>query len=164
MADSQFISELMLVILERRMLGFDQDALNELYAKYDEPSDTAPEFNEEAFIERFSASKTYLLQMEKESGVLSKHARGFINFYTLWAFVALTEDLPAPGVSAERYAAFMQKVERLAEQQDLEAFLRGAPAGEYALSLAYLTNSSGANTDLGPRNERLAALRAALLG
>jgi len=34
MVDSQFISELMLVILEERVLGFDQDALDELYSKY----------------------------------------------------------------------------------------------------------------------------------
>ena len=32
MVDSQFISELMLVVLERRIFGFDQDTLDELYA------------------------------------------------------------------------------------------------------------------------------------
>jgi hypothetical protein len=164
MADSQFISELMLVILEGRILGFDQAALDELYAKYDEPSDTAPELNEEVFEQRFSATKRYLLKMENEGGVISKHAKGFINFYTLWAFVALSEKLPIEGTLADQYSAFMQKVEKLAEQQDLEAFLREKQAGEYTLALAYLTNSRGASTDFGPRKERLAALKTALLG
>src|SRR6266550_6911143 len=36
MADTQFISELMLVILENAVLGFDQDDLDDLYAKYDD--------------------------------------------------------------------------------------------------------------------------------
>ena len=35
MVDSQFISELLLVILEEGIMGFDQDALDDLYAKYD---------------------------------------------------------------------------------------------------------------------------------
>ncbi len=59
----------------------------------------------------------------------------------------------------------MQKVDKLAEQQDLEAFLREeATAGEYALPLVYLNNSRGASTDFGPRKERLTALHTALLG
>ena len=40
MADVQFLSELMLVTLEGRIIGFDQDALDEFYAKYDDPLDS----------------------------------------------------------------------------------------------------------------------------
>src|SRR5439155_9718249 len=132
--------------------------------KYEEPSDTAPELNQDAFLQHFSWTKNYLLQMDEEGGAVSRHAKGFGNFYTLWALVALTDNLPPAPELAERYGAFMQKVERLAEQRDLDAFLREGAAGEYALPLAYLTNSRGASTDLGPREERLTALKAALLG
>ena len=163
MADSQFISELMLVILEDRMIGFDQAALDELYAKYDEPSETAPELNEELFEQRFSNAKRYLLEMETAGKVISKYAKGFINFYSLWAFVTLSNGLPHPSTMAERYAGFMKKVEELADMRDLDSFLREQPAGEYRLALTYLTNSRGANTDLGPRIERFEALKAALL-
>lgn len=164
MVDSQFISELMFVILEGRVLGFDQDALDALYAKYEEPSDTVPELNQEAFLQRFSATKHCVLQMDEAAGAVSRHAKGFGNFYTLWAFVALADKLPPAPALAKNYGTFMQKVERLAEQQDLGAFLREEAAGEYALPLTYLTNSRGASTDLGPRKERLAALKTALLG
>ena len=164
MVDSQFISELMFVLLEGRVLGFDQDALDELYAKYEEPSETAPELNQESFLQRFSATKHYLIDMDKGGSALSRHAKGFGNFYTLWAFVGLSDTLPPAPELAQHYAAFMQKVDTLAEQQDLDAFLREAPAGEYALALTYLTNSRGASTDLGPRKERLTALTTALLG
>ncbi len=165
MVDSQFISELMLVILEGRVLGFDQDLLDDLYAKYEEPSDTAPELNQEAFLQRFSVARSYVVQMNTEADAISRYGRGFGNFYTLWSLVALADGLPAPAELAGRYAAFMRKVDKLAEQQDLEAFLReGAIAGEYALPLVYLNNSRGASTDLGPRKERLTALHTALLG
>lgn len=164
MVDTQFISELMLVILEGTVLGFDQDLLDELYAKYEDPSDTAPELNQDAFLQRFTATKSYVVAMDTEGKAVSKHARGFGNFYTLWCLVALTAGLPAPTELARGYASFLEKVEKLVEQQDLEAFLRQEPSREYALALTYLTNSRGASTDLGPRTDRLSALRTALLG
>jgi hypothetical protein len=164
MVDSQFISELMLVILETRVLGFDQDTLDELYAKYEVPSDTAPELNQEAFLQRFSAAKNYLLAMDAAEGVVSTYSKGFGNFYTLWAVVALTDNLPPPATMAERYVAFMQRVQTLAAQENLEGFLRDAPTGEYTVPLTYLNNSRGASTDLGPRRERYTALKSALVG
>jgi len=164
MLDSQFISELMLVILEGRVLGFDQDVLDELYAKYEEPSETVPELNQDAFLQKLAATRTYLLGMNGAEGVVAAFARGFGNFYTLWAVVALAENLPAAAVLAGRYSSFMRKVQTLASQEDLDDFLRGAPAGEYTTALTYLTNSRGASTDLGPRKERFAALKGELIG
>src|SRR5208282_5807885 len=164
MVDSQFISELMLVILEGKVLGFDQEVLDELYGKYEEPSETVPELNQDAFLRKLAATRTYLLEMNGADGIVSEFARGFGNFYTLWAVVALSENLPAAAVLAGRYSAFMQKVQTLASQEDLDEFLRNAPAGEYTIPLTYLTNSRGASTDLGPRKERFTALKGALIG
>jgi hypothetical protein len=164
MVDSQFISELMLVVLEGRVLGFDQDVLDELYAKYEEPAETVPELNQDAFLRKLAATRTYLIEMNGVDGIVSQFARGFGNFYTLWAVVALSENLPAAAVVAGRYSTFMQKVQTLASQEDLDDFLRRAPAGEFTIPLTYLTNSRGASTDLGPRRERFAALKGALIG
>ena len=61
------------------------------------------------------------------------------------------------------YSAFMLKVQKLTEQDDLDAFLRTKKTGEYSLALAYLKNARGASTDLGPRKERLEALKKSLL-
>jgi hypothetical protein len=164
MVDSQFISELMLVILEKRVLGFDQEVIDEMYAKYEDPTETAPELNQDTFVERLGATKSYLIQMNEADGAVSRYAKGFGNFYTLWALVALTENLPAAATLAPGYVTFMEKVQTLATQDDLEEFLRNAPAGEYTLAFTYLTSSRGASTDLGPRRERLTALRGALIG
>jgi hypothetical protein len=163
MVDSQFISELMLVILEGQMFGFDQDLLDELYAKYEDPSDTAPEFNEEVFRERLTTTKNYLLQMNEQNEIMSRYLKGFGNFYTLWALVGLTDNLPPAATLANRYTAFMEKTENLAEQENLEGFLRDAQEGEYTSAFIYFTNARGASTDLGPRKERFLALKTALL-
>jgi hypothetical protein len=103
------------------------------------------------------------MQMNGDDDLITNYSKGFGNFYTLWAMIALAENLPAAAALAQRYVAFMEKVQTLADQQDLDAFLREAPAGEYTHHLAYLTNARGASTDLGPRQGRLAALRAGLL-
>ena len=163
MVDSQFISELMLIVLEGGMMGFDQDSLDELYAKYEDPSETIAEWDSETPEKRFSEIKAYLLQMNAEQTVVT-YAKGFGHFYTLWALIASTHVRPAPEKLATGYAAFMQKVQKLAAQEDLDQFLRKAKEGEYTLPLIYLNSSRGASTDLGPRKDRLDALTTALVG
>jgi hypothetical protein len=164
MIDSQFISELILVILEGKVIGFDQDLLDELYAKYEVPSDTDPEFDEELFTVKFSNAKNYLLQMETHNKSVTKYGKGFANFYTLWCLITLNEPLPPAVDLASKYAVFMKKVETLAGHEDLDAFLRDQPAGEFTHALAYLTYARGATTDLTPRKERLEVLKRAILG
>ncbi len=163
MVDSQFVSELMFVVLENSIMGFDQGAIDELYAKYEDPADSCPDLDQDEAIKRFSEVKSYFMQMNTEKRVIETHCKGFGHFYTLWALVALTKDLPTPKRLATSYAAFMLKVQKLAEQIDLDAFLRSKKTGEFTLALTYLKNTRGASTDLKPRKERLDALRKALL-
>ena len=166
MLDVQFLSELVLVVLNKEIAGFDQDALDQMYAKYEEPSETLEGFDVEEIRQHLATVKGYLARMEGDGKVVSRLTKGQLgHFYTLWAFVALSEanDLPPSGDIEARYTGFMEKVARLAAEPDLDAFLRQEDAGEYKLALTYLNNSRGANTDLAPRKERLMALRAALL-
>jgi Protein of unknown function DUF262 len=51
MRDSQFISELFLIIIERKIIGFSQDNIDQKYAEYDDPSETHPNFSESEFTE-----------------------------------------------------------------------------------------------------------------
>lgn len=159
MMDCQFISELALVLLEGEIMGFDQDALEELYAKYEDVDETVPEFNEETWRQRYDEVKAYILSMEAANNIVTRLAKGFGHFYSLWALVALTSDLPDPAVLAQRYSAFMEKVETLAAQGDLAAFLLANPGADYQAALEYLNNSRGASTDFEPRRKRLDALR-----
>jgi len=163
MADSQFISELALVILENQILGFDQDLLDDLYAKYDDPQETVPDLDLDIYQHRFAFVRNYLLDMEAHNHSITQHARTLAHVYSIWCLVALTQDLPAATELADRYAAFMEKIAELSRQTDLVAFLAADSNGVYRVPMDYLTSAGGASTDFAPRRERNNALVAALL-
>lgn len=56
MKNVQFISELPLILLENKIVGFDQDYLDQMYAKYDELEDIEDIFDLDNYRER----KVYL--------------------------------------------------------------------------------------------------------
>lgn len=59
MKNVQFISELLMIILENKIVGFDQDHINEIYSKYDEIEELqeAGEFSPDDFSEAISNIK-----------------------------------------------------------------------------------------------------------
>jgi hypothetical protein len=164
MVDTQFISELLLVVLEKKIFGFDQDMLDDFYAKYDDPWDTDPEFNEEEYRENFARVKNVVMGMDKSNACISQYARGFGNFYSLWSAIALSEDCPSPEILSARYSDFMAKVERLSSENDLEGFLAGSEPGLYTAALSYLQNARGASTEYNQRSERFVAISTAIMG
>lgn len=162
MVDCQFISELMLMVLENKVLGFDQRVLDQFYAKYDDLEESVPDLDEAAFRVRFDKLKDILLEMENIEHSVTQHAKGVGHFYTIWSVIALAQNLPAIPDLATRYVDFMKKVDQLASQENLQAFLSVNVAQEYADSLTYFNNSRGASTDFGPRIARYEALRNAM--
>ena len=159
MVDVQFISELMLIVLEGRVVGFDQDHLDAMYAKYDIPAEIATEDDVARFPEQFAAARSYLCEMNAVDPKVSAHAKGLGNFYSLFALVALLQNRPPADDMAARYVAFIALVDELSSQEDLDTFLRLDSDGRYSLPYKYWSNSLGASTDPGPRRERLDALR-----
>jgi hypothetical protein len=160
MADVQFISELLLVILEERVLDFDQNFLDELYGKYEDPENYLSDFDEGQFHQRLLSTKDYLRRLENVNACITEYTRPLYNFYSLWCAVALTpaEALPSEEQFAERYDSFMQKVDEIAEQDDLPQFLEGKDSSVYRLPFTYYENTRGANTDVAQRLERHKAL------
>lgn len=103
MKDVQFISELLIVLLDKKITGFNQDYITEFYAKYDNPLDTDPDFEEDAYLIEKERVRKYLEKMENEDGIIIKWATTVNNFYTLWSLVALyIEELPTPQELADR--------------------------------------------------------------
>jgi hypothetical protein len=166
MKDAQFISELLLIMIAGEQLGFDQDMLDDAYAKYDdlEENDAAPD--EDAFKENLENTKTYLAEMQDHNGCIKTYARQLAVFYTLWAIAALHRgEIPNAKNFAHFFSTFMEKVRELDSIQDAAA--RAARVTEqggeaYKLPLEFLQASKGASTDLGPRERRLVALRRAI--
>lgn len=167
MADAQFISELMLVVLEKSVLGFDQDALDEFYGKYDDaPEDSEVNFSEEKVMKAFASTRSYLVKLEEKYGVVSEFAKSYMHFYTLWCVVVLhLSQLKADSIAevAERYTSFMRKVEELGAEKNLDAFLRTDKKGNYKAAFSYFSNTRGASTDLAPRLERYNVLSGELV-
>ncbi|MCK5874230.1 MAG: DUF262 domain-containing protein [Alcanivoracaceae bacterium] len=161
MLDVQFISELFFVVLERSISGFDQRYLDDLYAKYENPMDSAPEMDEDRVLGEIEAIKRFLLQMEEMNGCITSYARSFGNFYPLWSLIAIegVDKVGSVEVFCERYAAFMAKVSEVAVQDDVGKFLQDHSDEDYAHAHKYFDNSRGASTDLNQRASRLDALR-----
>lgn len=163
MADAQFISELFAVVLKKQILGFDQDALDEIYAEYEDSTDVPTLIEDEFFaeIERLK-TLTGLLQSNVESASTALKVQA--HFYSIWAYFVLELDgaaLPEDLVSG--FSRFLGDV--------LDAISKGeTPVGNdtpeeaaYWKAVAqYAENSRGASTDTTPREKRHAALKAVL--
>jgi Protein of unknown function DUF262 len=159
MKDVQYISELLMVLLKGRISGYNQDAIDTIYADYDSPLETLPDFDESNFLNRLDMTKGYIIQMEYHNSAITKNVRGFADFYSLWAFVALNQDrLPSPEITAERYAEFMREVIALAKAKD------GTLSQNYEDNAnVYLKNSIQSSTDYSQRASRHKALDSVLL-
>jgi hypothetical protein len=153
MKNVQFVSELLIIILENNIVGFDQDFIDEIYAKYDdiEEFQESGEFNIEEFKDKLNHIKEFILAVDSHNDSITKFAAGSNNnFYTLWAYILINNPQDHT-VFAEAYEVFMQKVSRVKEMQT---------AGENIEEnvLLYSNSSKGAVTDLPQRKERLLAL------
>lgn len=154
MRDVQFISELLLVLLDNKIVGFDQDYLDERYAFYDSLREEESAVSEEQFLAKLAVVKEYILGMEKYESCVTTHAKGFGNFYTLWSAIALNDQCPAAATAAAQYAKFMMMVEKLAAQKDPESFISEQGRESFKEPFHYFRNTLGASTDLSQRDER----------
>ena len=159
MQDTQSISEFLMVLIEKKISGFDQMHITRIYADYDDTSYIETALDVDSYLEEKKRVKEYISQMAGSDTSIIKWIRILGNFYTLWALVALYGDkLPEePKVLALKYKAFMEKVDSIAdsERQDL--------SNQEKQAYAYRSNSRGASADIKPRTERLNLLVAAML-
>lgn len=158
MRDVQFISELLMVILENKIVGFDQDHISDLYAKYDSISEL--DFEEDDYLNEKENIKSYLEKIENANSAVTKWATTLNNFYILWALICLEkEKLPKAEEFAIKYYQFMEKVGSMSDEVASSEL-----SNDYdKLAYSYYENSRGANTDLKQRNNRLATLKEAVL-
>ena len=164
MKDVQSISELLIVLLKNRIMGYDQDTLDDIYAEYDSPQETVLNFDEEEFKGKLRLTKDYILRMEAHNGAVTEYARGLGNFYSLWAFIALNQThLELPEIISERYSGFMKKVATLSKEKDTINFSRVNENDPYSLAYNYSKNSIKTSTDHQQREARNKILENILL-
>lgn len=163
MADVQFLSELFAIVLKQKILGFDQDHLDELYAEYEEISDIAL-FVEDDFISEVDRIKNVLSELFRLDDTIKNYAKVQSHFYSLWSYIALAgKDLPTEIVNFKsRYMQFMSIVMN-ALSDDIK-LKEDEGSSTVAQALQYASNTRGASTDLAQRERRHTALVAALIG
>ena len=160
MKDIQFISELLMVILENQLVGFNQDRITDVYAMYDDLSDN-PEFEVDDYLVKKETVRKYVEEMENDSScAITTWAKTANNFYTLWSLIVLYDgNLPPPKEVVIKYDSFMRRVSTMGDEIDSTSL---SPYD--SLVYNYYSNSRGASTDLKQRTERFDSLKKALLG
>ncbi|MEZ5014944.1 MAG: DUF262 domain-containing protein [Chitinophagales bacterium] len=136
MKNVQLIAELLLVILDKKIVGFSQDYLDDMYALYDTPDETVETFDEEAYKNERNRIKTYLTTMEAHNSCVSTFAKTANNLYTLWALIALSP-VPAANELAEKYVNFMTQVNNFAAAEDPETLIPENPSPELQNAFTY---------------------------
>jgi hypothetical protein len=165
MLDVQFISELCAVVMKGSITGFDQDALDELYAEYEDTSEVGT-FVEDDFVAEIDRIRTIIAELLKTIPELKDYLKVQIHLYSLWAYLHL-ERHRFPGVDdfAKQYLDFMKLVTAITSSPNLESAdemldqIVPKQAGQN-----YASNSRGASTDLTPRKNRHKGLLAGLHG
>lgn len=161
MKDAQFMSELALVVIEKKMHGFDQDMLDTAYAIYDDLEEADTEVNPDAVQEKIAASRDFLVLAQENNGCIKDYMTTFGAFYTVWALTVLFRDeLPHVYSFAVTLKDFMEKVKLLDTSDNKAALLTGEGAAALKRPMEFLDAYRGASTDLTPRTKRLDALRA----
>jgi hypothetical protein len=166
MADVQFISELMSVTINKGVEGFDQDALDELYAGYEDLTEK-PNFVEDDFRTVFESIKRDIKELSENDARTTEFFKVQSHFYTLWAYLAIEKGRQLPLCDfAPRYSKFMSEVVAVIGQaRDHEEIAIGADATAYHRAVvSYALNARGASTDLTPRQARHDALVAVMHG
>lgn len=151
MLDTQSVSELMMIVIENNIRGFDQDVIDQFYADYDDifNPDAENSFDEQDFYRRFSRVKDFISEIDKVNGCVVSFANSFSNFYTLWSVVSIYYDcLASKEEFALAYYDFMCEVKSHSDSSD-----------DNPSDVAQYTKATkGATTDLKPRKARLVAL------
>jgi len=172
MKDVEFISILMLVILEDQFVGFPQWSIDDLYAKYDFEKNDLTDSEEEIEVDhedelselptlstitnfevKFEKIKAYILEMEESNSCITTYSnRLTTDFYSLWSFLHFSN------VMDDRTAEVMGKIyEDFIRQVDMFFLLTKESEDVSELPspvVKYGQNSKGAATEEGPRKNR----------
>jgi len=186
MKDVEFISTLMLVLLEQDFVGFPQSNIDMLYAKYNfkldelpaEDADGSNIFEEtqdqdiedivilrediDKFEENFANIKKFISAMEENNSAVTKHARRLTtDFYSLWSVLALSDVIlrfSAASVAA-CYDQFIGEVDKIYDQMRDDKTRGPSSMSVDPGIMKYYAHSIGAATTTEYRETRYEALR-----
>lgn len=148
MKDVQFISELALSLIKNDVCGFDQDDLDEVYAKYDNPEDEYFNFDSEEFEEKFLELFAVLKSMNEFNNVIRENSKLNI-LYSIFNYLSLTK------IESIMDKTFPYEATAIKLKDFLDA-VNGDSQDENVVQ--FRNNLVGANTEYQQRANRLGAL------
>lgn len=166
MLDAQFISELLMVVIDNSIHGFSQNLIDDYYTVYDYPDedDELVFYSDETANDFLKVTK--MLGEFNLTAPIKTYAKDAKSLYTLWAYIVLHTDfrklnLDEPDFGelnieaiANRYKEFMESVYAC-----LELIKKGESTDRWSGSIyRYAVNLGGASTELPQRQARLDAL------
>lgn len=161
MADVQLISEFAQSILTPGPVGFDQDAIDSMYAEFEDPELLDYEFDSDAFESTFVTLLQFLFKMNHHNSSIKTVSGSKNHLYSLWTALALADLTEAdPAVISDRYSAFIKAVDDV-RRLDKENPTRDRTDDD-PLVAQYAINSVGAATEPPQRSARHEALTRAL--
>ena len=162
MKNVQLVSELLLTIIDNKIVGFDQDYLDERYAELDSLEDN-DDFDVDDYLKTKSRIKKFISEMEDYNKSISTHAKTANNIYTLFALVAIEGVNDRSEDIAIKYDEFMNLVATFKEQPNEQNPEPLPKPDNWENALRYYTNTLGASTEPPQRIARYEALKAALI-
>jgi hypothetical protein len=168
MKNVQFVSEVLLVIIDEKIKGFDQDYLDDKYAELDQINNEEGDVfvDEDSYKEKKIRFKDIVIKMEKHNNCFTKTARTNYNLYTILSLIIL-EDISGVNEEelAEKYVSFMSTVESFKKADDPEELFNTKKENDnyWHNTYKYYMATRGANTDLNQRKDRYDALKEALI-
>jgi len=154
MTDAQLLLEYAQALIEGHPVGFDQDALDELCANYDDP-DAIDGFDTDKFEESFAALAESISGLVSDQSDLLKVINSRNNFYSVWCLAVAAREQGSE-IEPAKLLHFLQEVEVLREaERENPQRERG---GDDPAIASYLSNSVGAATEGPQRRARHEAL------
>lgn len=155
MDNVQFISELMLVILDNKITGFNQDYLDDKTAFYDDITEENIEIDPDEFKKIVTRVKAIITEMAQAEPSLISYVKSQAIFYSLWSAIALSikKCEGRSATIAKLFVEFMQRVQQIKDTQILAQDLN-----TLTNEISFADNLRGASTDFPQRNNRMTAL------
>ena len=154
MMDVQFISELCAVVLKGKILGFDQNALDDLYAEYEDTTELGM-FVEDDFVAEIHRLKRSIAELLRLKSELKDALKVQSHFYSLWTYLHLEKErFPDIKDFVDRYQTFMTAVQEALVSPDPRVGIEMVDRPLQKAVLEYADSARGASTDLTPRKMR----------
>ena len=168
MADVQFISELLAITLNGKIVGFNQNTLDKLYAEYEDISENSS-LIEDDFINIVEYVKKRISNLLQIEPTLKDYLKVRNHFYTLWAYLTIERQQNSEDKQfAKTYKKFLDIVTKHLDASPNDIDSQTTPNAEKFNGfnqqdiVNYAKSARGASTDLAPRKNRYNALSNAI--